>query len=150
LARYSFEFDGTTLNLPAFVRDSDKEISIETSEIIDLEAQRLLGRPPLTVHKWRWTFLVEPESAPRGTGHFASKVAPDPSKFSTEFDFDWEWREDRVGRRMVMWRRNEKGNITESGGFLVSQTGEMQYYSSGEDRVGPFDITCSYERKNSR
>ncbi len=145
-ARYSFTMEGDTLTLPAFVRKCDKEILIEASHMLDLDVRSRDGEtPPLTVREWRWVFSAAPESAERGTGHFGMKATPDPLKVSTTFDFEWEWREDHLGRRRIMiWRKGDGGTLVESGGFLLGETGKLEWYSSGEDRVGPFDTARSY------
>jgi hypothetical protein len=146
-ARYSFTSDGETLSLPGFVRKGHKEIFIEATELLDLDVRSDIGKPPpLTVYEWRWVFSAAPESAERGTGHFTAKATPDPLKFSTAFDFEWEWREDRVGRRIMIWRKDASGKLAESGGFLVGKTGAMRWYSSGGDRVGTSGIERGYVR----
>jgi hypothetical protein len=144
-ARYSFTIDGGTLNLPAFVRNGDREIFIEASRILDVD-DRTVNQPPLVVQEWRWTFSAAPESAKRGTGHFTTKQTPDPGKFSTAFDFEWEWRDDLAGRRIVILRKNDGGNWAESGAFLVGKNGDMRWYSSGGEREGPREVARSYVR----
>jgi len=147
LARYSFRIDGRILRLPAFVRESDTAISIEASEIVDVRNHaRNPPQPPLSVYKWRWTFSVAPETAERGTGHFTVQATPDSLKFSTEFEFKWEWSNDRAERRILILRKSDRGNFGESGGFIRSKSGDLEFYSSGGDRDGPSGIACSYVR----
>jgi hypothetical protein len=149
VAEYSYVIDGDVMHLPAFARNTDTEISIETSENDGFDFQRDHANPgALIIYKWQWTFSVAPESAERGVGHFVARAIPDPLQFSTEFDFKWEWRDDGIGRRFIIWRKNERGDFTENGGFLWGKS-SARYYSSGGERVGPSGVARSYVRVGS-
>jgi hypothetical protein len=146
VARYSYVIDGNLLHLPAFARNTDTEISIETSEHDGIGLQRDHAHPGvITIYKWQWNFSVAPESAARGFGHFAVKATPDPSNFSTQFDFKWEWRDDPIGRRLIIRRTDEGGGLEENGWFLWDKSG-IYYYPSGGDRLGPSGVARRYTR----